>query len=112
MFNITFKSNTSSSLVAFKTDVGFLIREGEHVTLMCFAASEVWLNVSWSVETIEGERFFNNTRFTVGHDGKHWYSSLILKNFDYHDCGTYSCKVDAHGSSKQLLLPLAIDGTC
>ena len=95
------------------TAVGRLIKRNESVTITCQTlATETSSNFTWSKRTFANHSTLSGNNIQSWIEEEYLYGSLKLDNFDYYDCGIYSCQVNTTDrTSQEAEMPLSIEGT-
>ncbi|CAB4025155.1 protocadherin Fat 4-like, partial [Paramuricea clavata] len=92
---ISFVSNSSSSLLAYRTPVGHIIKRNESVTITCQTlAAGTSSNFTWTKKTFANQTTLSGNNIRSWNEGEYLYGSVTLDYFDYTHCGVYSCQVN------------------
>ncbi|XP_028402439.1 uncharacterized protein LOC114525371 isoform X2 [Dendronephthya gigantea] len=107
---ISFKSNTSSSTATERRPVGYLLKRNETVTITCqILDTETSSTFLWYKKTIGEPSHLNNSNKRSWIEGEYLYGSITLYNFDYHDCGVYTCQINSGGMFQEGKIPLTVE---
>lgn len=92
--------------------MGHPVKRNESVTLTCqiVASDAMPGNFAWFKRTFGSSLELSGPDIRSWTQGEYLYGSLTLNNYNYSDCGVYSCRIATGVVTQEIEMPVTIEG--